>query len=404
MKGAITKSPNLCFIAGLLCCFLSQLSPTICKGQDTVVRLHYAHFMPIDIKQARLSDQWCKEVEKRTGGKVRITMYPGQTLIPSIHTYDAVAKGIASIGHSYFPISEKKFSLTDFISLPLDFESGYVSTKLINEYYRKFKPADFDDVKVLYLHAYRSVGFFVVMNKAKWNSLPLDVQSTIDQINEEWIEMTGKLWDDTELELKQPSLSKLNFVKLSEQEKARWKNKNYPAIDQYLENARANNLPGDAVISFARESLAGNNKGLIISPRGSKADTPVLTGPSDIQPYIAGWKNGTPVAKARAIATLSAIDQYDAKAFLASISSKYESDAVTKDYPAFINRGEKGSEYLLSVALFRQGTREMVEAFYNSGNQVLKESAILWAKEHGGYFTSRLGNTSGPRWGKAKRN
>jgi TRAP-type C4-dicarboxylate transport system substrate-binding protein len=29
-----------------------------------------------------IADQWCKEVEKRTNGKIKITYYPGGTLLP----------------------------------------------------------------------------------------------------------------------------------------------------------------------------------------------------------------------------------------------------------------------------------------------------------------------------------
>ena len=41
------------------------------------------------------------------------------------------------------------------------------------------------------------------MNKSKWNSLPPDVQKTIEAINLEWIEKTGKLWDPIDVEGKE---------------------------------------------------------------------------------------------------------------------------------------------------------------------------------------------------------
>ena len=40
------------------------------------------------------------------------------------------------------------------IDLPLGYKSGYAATKLINAYYEKFKPKEFDETKVLYLHAH----------------------------------------------------------------------------------------------------------------------------------------------------------------------------------------------------------------------------------------------------------
>jgi TRAP-type C4-dicarboxylate transport system substrate-binding protein len=36
------------------------------------------------------------------------------------------------------------------VDLPLGYKSGYVGAKLANEYYKKFKPKEFDDVKVLF--------------------------------------------------------------------------------------------------------------------------------------------------------------------------------------------------------------------------------------------------------------
>jgi TRAP-type C4-dicarboxylate transport system substrate-binding protein len=40
------------------------------------------------------------------------------------------------------------------IELPLGHKSGWVVTKVINEYVNKFKPREFDDVKMMYMHAH----------------------------------------------------------------------------------------------------------------------------------------------------------------------------------------------------------------------------------------------------------
>ena len=46
---------------------------SIAQAQDKVITLNYAHFMPTTTKQAQLAEQWCREVEKRTNGRVKIT-------------------------------------------------------------------------------------------------------------------------------------------------------------------------------------------------------------------------------------------------------------------------------------------------------------------------------------------
>jgi len=110
--------------------------------------------MPIMTKQAQLAEQWCREVEKRTNNRVKITFYPGGTLAPAPLVYDNVVKGIADFGWSFLSYSRGRFPLSEVIDLPLGYKSGYTATKLINEYYKKFKPKELDDVKVMYLHAH----------------------------------------------------------------------------------------------------------------------------------------------------------------------------------------------------------------------------------------------------------
>jgi TRAP-type C4-dicarboxylate transport system substrate-binding protein len=117
-------------------------------------KLNYSVFFPAPHKNAVLAAEWAKEIEKRTNGRVQITMFPGGTLSPADKCYDGVVKGISDIGFSVFAYTRGKFPLTEVSDLPLGIRSGYVATKVINEYYRKFKPAELDEVKVMYLHGH----------------------------------------------------------------------------------------------------------------------------------------------------------------------------------------------------------------------------------------------------------
>ena len=40
------------------------------------------------------------------------------------------------------------------LDLPLGHKNGLTATRLINDYYKKFKPKELDDVKVMYLHGH----------------------------------------------------------------------------------------------------------------------------------------------------------------------------------------------------------------------------------------------------------
>ena len=326
----------------LLIVFLGlMLSASGAFSQTKPVELSYSIFFPATHRHTVLAGEWAKEVEKRTQGKVKITVFPGGTLTPAPTCYDGVVKGISDIGMSVLAYTKGKFPLTEVIDLPMGYTSGAAATLLINHYYAKFKPKEFDDVKVLYLHAHGpgilhtkkavnkleelkgmrirctgtvteivkalggvpmsmpmgetydalnrgmvegsmapieslegwkwgevvkfttesfgsaySTGFFVVMNKEKWNALPADVQKTIDQVNAEWAEKTGKLWDEADKSGKEFSLKLGNkIIPLAKDENQNWAKAAGPVQDDYVKRMKEKGLPGEEALKFCMEGL-----------------------------------------------------------------------------------------------------------------------------------------------------
>ena len=120
---------------------------------DKVVTLKVANWFPLPHKQSILLDEWCKEVTKRTNGKVKANYYPGGTLVPAVQAYDAVTKGISDVGNHVLGYTVGRFPLSEVIDLPHGYPNNTVPTKLVNAFYNKFKPKEFDDVKVLWFHS-----------------------------------------------------------------------------------------------------------------------------------------------------------------------------------------------------------------------------------------------------------
>ncbi len=118
------------------------------------VKLNYSVFFPAPHKNAVLAADWAKEIEKRTDGKVQITVFPGGTLTPADKCYDGVVQGISDIGFSVFAYTRGRFPLTEIADLPVGLNSGVTATKAVNEYYRKFRPKELEDVQVMYLHGH----------------------------------------------------------------------------------------------------------------------------------------------------------------------------------------------------------------------------------------------------------
>ena len=137
----------------LAACFLLVLGFTTMAFADTV-KLTYSSFFPPTHIQSKLAEQWCREVEKRTQGAVKIDFFPGSTLSKAHQNYDGVVEGISDIGLSCLAYSRGRFPTMAAIDLPLGYHSGSQATRVANAVYEKFQPKELDDVQPMYFHAH----------------------------------------------------------------------------------------------------------------------------------------------------------------------------------------------------------------------------------------------------------
>jgi len=129
--------------------FVSYLScPAL--AAEAVIKLSYASYVPPSHRIHKLHEDWYKEIEKRSNGRVQITYYPAETLVKAAWTYDGVVKGIADIGHFTAGHTRGLFPLLEVLDLPLGQNSGYQITKLGNVFIEKMKPKELDEIHFLY--------------------------------------------------------------------------------------------------------------------------------------------------------------------------------------------------------------------------------------------------------------
>jgi len=118
------------------------------------IKLTYSNFFPPTHIQSKLAEAWCKEVEKRTHGKVKVEYYPGGTLTKAKQCYDGVVTGQSDIGFSVLAYTRGRFPVMSAVDLPLGYTSGKAATEVVNTVYEKFKPKELSDTEVMYLHAH----------------------------------------------------------------------------------------------------------------------------------------------------------------------------------------------------------------------------------------------------------
>ncbi|NPV03772.1 MAG: TRAP transporter substrate-binding protein [Syntrophaceae bacterium] len=121
---------------------------------EAATSLTYSIFFPPTHAQAKAAEAWAKEVEKRSGGQVKISLFAGGTLTPADQCYDGVLKGISDICMSAFAYTRGRFPAMEVLDLPLGYPNGRVATRVANDFYHTMKPKALENVKVLYLHAH----------------------------------------------------------------------------------------------------------------------------------------------------------------------------------------------------------------------------------------------------------
>ncbi len=99
-----------------------------------------------------LLEEYGKDIEKATEGRISVSLFPASTLSPPMQVYDNTVKGIVDIGVCLLAYSPGRLPLSEVLQLPLGYKNGYQASKLANAYYKKFKPKEFEDVEVMFLH------------------------------------------------------------------------------------------------------------------------------------------------------------------------------------------------------------------------------------------------------------
>ena len=310
-----------------------------------VIELSLANYMPVMHINSVLMGKFCDEVNKRLAGKVKVTQHTGGTLLTAPKMAAGVASGIADIGLSHCSYSRGRFPVMELTELPLGAPSSFVLTHVINDFYDKFKPKEWetyyplmfsasppsviqtvtkpvksledlkgvkirgtgrsgDVVKALgatvvpveMMDMYESLRrgvmegnmgpfeqlksfktgdilryhttsymagsgytFYVIFNKAKWNSLPAEAKKVFTELSSQYIDLWAVEWNKTDIVGKEYFLEKGGqIIPLAEPEMARWSKAVEVVIADYKKDMVAKGFSAaevDSWISFIKERI-----------------------------------------------------------------------------------------------------------------------------------------------------
>jgi TRAP-type transport system periplasmic protein len=175
-----------------------------------------------DIKGLRIkANAENADIVKNLGG-APVTM-------PVSETYDALSRGV--VDGCLFPIEALQ-----------GFKIGEVVKSVLEDYGTSYMTS-----------------MYVIMNKAKWNSIKPEDQKAIEKINDEYNEKIGKLWVELDNKAKEFAIGKgVTFVNPSAQEQAATAELMKPILEDYVKMAKSKGLPGDEALKFVQDYLKAN--------------------------------------------------------------------------------------------------------------------------------------------------
>jgi TRAP-type C4-dicarboxylate transport system substrate-binding protein len=321
------------------------LSGPAYPADGSVTKLEFSCILPAHDKISLTLEEWCRDLGRRSGGKIKADFYPGGILTPAAQVFDSVATGIADVGFGPMGVTPGRFPLTEVMEQPLGIESAFKMTQLSNDFFRAFRPKELEQVKVLFflsaspgllhtkrpvrrledLHGmkvrclggnaakvlkalgavpiviptgdtydalrkgivdgvtaawdsletlkwgeilhYTTVSYYaavgapgiVVMNKAKWNSLPDGLQAIIDRMSDEYADRLSKLWDEKDRNtIGKWTVKNHVSIFLSPEEEQRWRRAVLPLYEALVKEKSARGLAASEALEFCKEWVRKN--------------------------------------------------------------------------------------------------------------------------------------------------
>jgi len=128
------------------------------------IELKFANYFPIGTAHTKIMEVFMKDIEAKTNGKVKFSYYPAGTLLTAPKMYDGVEKGMADLGFANIGYTFGRFKATEVLDMPIGYNTEWVATHVANDFYRKYKPKEWDKVHVL---SFSICGLNVLMTATK---------------------------------------------------------------------------------------------------------------------------------------------------------------------------------------------------------------------------------------------
>jgi hypothetical protein len=146
------KMKKGCFVILAVVLFLALFfaGGNVISAADKPIDLKLSHIMsPMHHLHVNVFVPFAKEVEERTKGRVKVSLYPAEAMGKAKDHYDMALTGISDISFILPSYTAGRFPLTGVMELPIGIPSADVGSLVIWDLYGKYLKSEYPGVKVL---------------------------------------------------------------------------------------------------------------------------------------------------------------------------------------------------------------------------------------------------------------
>jgi TRAP-type C4-dicarboxylate transport system substrate-binding protein len=137
-------------IAMAAVCGLASLA-TPAAAQTQPIELKLSHWTPPAHVNQKVYLPWAEMIAKKSGGRLKVTVFPGAVLGKPADHWDMAQNGVVDITWGTHNYTAGRFPLTSAMDLPFQIKTAKGGSRALHEFYLKHLQKEHDKVKVLWL-------------------------------------------------------------------------------------------------------------------------------------------------------------------------------------------------------------------------------------------------------------
>lgn len=135
-----------------ICLFLGITISGTYAQQAKAIEFKFANFFPPPSGQSKVCEEFINELQRRSGGRIKVTYFTGGTLLKAPTMIKGILDGIADMGLSHIEYTPGRFPVTEVAELPLGYPTAWVGNQVMNDFINAYKLKEWEGVHIMWMH------------------------------------------------------------------------------------------------------------------------------------------------------------------------------------------------------------------------------------------------------------